>query len=72
MQLGEYKHYKGKEYKVIGIATHSETLEEMVIYEALYEIEGKGFNSLWVRPKKMFEEQIELNGTMVNRFQYLE
>jgi hypothetical protein len=72
MQLGKYKHYKGKEYKVIGIATHSETLEEMVIYEALYEIEGKGFNSLWVRPKKMFEEQIELNGTMVNRFQYLE
>ncbi len=72
MQLGKYKHYKGKEYKVIGIATHSETLEEMVIYKALYEIEGKGFNSLWVRPKKMFEEQIELNGTMVNRFQYLE
>jgi hypothetical protein len=72
MQLGKYKHYKGKEYKVIGIATHSETLEEMVIYKALYEIEGKGFNSLWVRPKKMFEEKIELNGTMVNRFQYLE
>lgn len=72
MQLGKYKHYKGKEYKVIGIATHSETLEEMVIYEALYEIEGKGFNSLWARPKKMFEEQIEHNGTMVNRFQYLE
>ncbi len=72
MQLGKYKHYKGKEYKVIGIATHSETLEEMVVYKALYEIEGKGFNSLWVRPKKMFEEKIELNGTMVNRFQYLE
>ena len=72
MQLGKYKHYKGKEYKVIGIATHSETLEEMVIYEALYQIEGKGYNSLWVRPKKMFEEKIELNGTMVNRFQYLE
>ena len=72
MQLGKYKHYKGKEYKVIGIATHSETLEEMVIYEALYQIEGKGYNSLWVRPKKMFEEQIEINGTMVNRFQYLE
>jgi len=72
MQLGKYKHYKGKEYKVIGLATHSETLEEMVIYKALYEIEGKGYNSLWVRPKKMFEEQIELNGTMVNRFQYLE
>ena len=72
MQLGKYKHYKGKEYKVIGIATHSETLEEMVIYEALYEIEDKGFNSLWVRPKKMFEEQIEHNGTMVNRFQHIE
>lgn len=72
MQLGKYKHYKGKEYKVIGIATHSETLEELVVYEALYEIEGRGCNSLWVRPKKMFEEKIELNGTIVNRFQYLE
>lgn len=71
MQLGKYKHYKGKDYDVIGVATHSETLEEMVIYKALYNIEGKGMNSLWVRPKKMFEETIEVNGLIMNRFQYL-
>jgi hypothetical protein len=71
MKLGKYKHYKGKEYNVVAIATHSETLEEMVVYEALYEIEEKGINSVWVRPKKMFEEMIEVNGLRMNRFQYL-
>jgi hypothetical protein len=71
MKLGKYKHYKGKEYNVVAIATHSETLEEMVVYEALYEIQEKGMNSLWVRPKKMFEETIEVNGLIMNRFQYL-
>lgn len=71
MKLGKYKHYKGKEYNVVAIATHSETLEEMVVYEALYEIQEKGTNSLWVRPKKMFEETIEVNGLIMNRFQYL-
>jgi hypothetical protein len=71
MKLGKYKHYKGKEYNVVAIATHSETLEEMVVYEALYEIQGKGMNSMWVRPKKMFEETIEVNGLIMNRFQYL-
>jgi len=71
MKLGKYKHYKGKEYNVVAIATHSETLEEMVVYEALYEIEEKGINSVWVRPKKMFEEMIEVNGLRMKRFQYL-
>jgi hypothetical protein len=68
MKLGKYKHYKGNFYNVIGIAKHSETLEEMVLYEALYENpEGK----LWVRPKKMFLEEIEINGNKVKRFQYI-
>ena len=71
MKLGRYKHYKGKEYDVIGIATHSETIEEMVVYKALYEIEGKGKNSLWVRPKGMFEEEVEIDGVLVKRFKFV-
>ena len=68
IRLGRYKHYKGKEYRVIGVAKHSETLEEMVIYEALYDNpEGK----LWVRPKKMFEESVEVDGKVVPRFKYI-
>lgn len=65
---GRYKHYKGKEYQVLGVAKHSETLEELVIYEALYENpEGK----MWVRPKKMFEEAVEVDGKTVQRFEYI-
>lgn len=59
MKLGKYKHFKGGEHEVIGIAKHSETLEELVIY--------KHDNSLWARPKKMFEE--EVNGEP--RFKYI-
>ena len=49
---GRYQHYKGKFYEVVGVARHSETLEELVVYKALYETEF-GKESLWVRPKKM-------------------
>ena len=66
MRLGRYKHYKGKEYEVIGIAKHSETLEDLVVYKALYD-EG----ALWVRPIKMFEEEVEVDGQKVPRFKYL-
>lgn len=65
MQLGLYTHYKGNSYEVIGIAKHSETLEEMVVYKATYQTEGE---NLWVRPKKMFEETIEVEGKLVKRF----
>lgn len=54
LRLGKYKHYKGKEYEVIGIARDSETLEWLVVYKALY-----GDNGLWVRPTKMFLENVE-------------
>ena len=66
MKLGKYKHYKGKEYEVIGIAKHSETLEELVVYKALY-----GSGDLWVRPFKMFEEEVEVDGQKVPRFKYI-
>lgn len=60
---GRYRHYKGHEYRVIGIARHSETLEVLVVYEALY---GEG--GLWTRPVAMFTETIELHGRRVPRF----
>ncbi|MFH0987931.1 MAG: DUF1653 domain-containing protein, partial [Parcubacteria group bacterium] len=57
LKPGLYKHYKGKQYKVIGVARHSETLEELVVYRALY-----GKQELWVRPLAMFEEEVEVSG----------
>ena len=66
LKLGKYKHFKGNEYEVIGIAKNSETMEEMVVYKALYE-EGE----LWVRPLKMFEEEVEVDGQNVPRFKYI-
>ena len=60
---GKYRHYKGNEYRVIGMATHSETLEPMVVYQALY-----GEMGIWVRPAHMWNELVEVNGTSVLRF----
>jgi len=71
MKLGKYRHYKGKEYEVVGIATHSETLEELVVYKALYTIKGKGEDSLWVRPKEMFVEEVEVDGALRKRFEFI-
>jgi hypothetical protein len=65
MESGLYKHYKGGLYEVLGIARHSETLEELVVYKAAYQQES---DNLWVRPLKMFCETVELNGTKLNRF----
>ena len=65
-----YEHYKGKHYEVIGVAHHSETMEELVVYKALYDTEF-GFGSLWVRPRAMFEEIIEINGQQRARFKYI-
>lgn len=63
---GIYKHYKGNKYHVIGIAKHSETLEELVVYEALYD---NPTSKLWVRPKKMFLGEVEIDGEKKSRFQ---
>jgi hypothetical protein len=65
MEFGFYKHYKGQLYEVVGIAKHSETMEEMVVYKATYQKEGE---NLWVRPKSMFFEKIIVNGVETNRF----
>ncbi len=64
---GKYRHYKGKEYKVIGIAKHSETQEKLVVYQALY-----GERQIWVRPLKMFTEKIEVDGKKISRFEHLD
>ncbi|MEI7429154.1 MAG: DUF1653 domain-containing protein [Betaproteobacteria bacterium] len=60
---GRYRHYKGGEYQVVGVARHSETLEPLVIYRPLYNDSG-----LWVRPYTMFFEQIEIDGRQQPRF----
>lgn len=70
VKLGKYKHSKtGNPYRVIGVAKHSETLEELVVYECLYD---NPRSKLWVRPKKMFMETVVLNGKEVPRFVYVE
>ena len=63
---GIYEHFRGNKYRVIGIAKHSETLEEMVVYQGLY---GEG--ELWARPLKMFTEEVEVGGKKVPRFRYI-
>lgn len=70
LNLGVYEHYKGsgKKYRVIGVAKHSETLEDMVVYEALYDNE---VSKLWVRPLSMFLEEVEVEGKRIPRFKYL-
>lgn len=67
MRLGKYRHFKGNLYEVIAVALNSETLEEMVVYKALY-----GEEKLWVRPKAMFEEYVEKDGIKIKRFEYID
>lgn len=72
VQPGLYEHFKGKRYEVIGIAHHSETLEEFVVYRALYESPEFGTNALWVRPKTMFLETVERDGKTMPRFKRID
>jgi len=65
LKLGKYRHYKGKDYEVLGVAKHSETLEELVVYRALY-----GGGQIWVRPLKMFLEEVEVDGKKIPRFSF--
>lgn len=66
MRQGIYQHYRGNLYQVIGMSRHSETLEEMVVYQALYDDYG-----LWVRPRALFEETVLQEGRECPRFRYL-
>lgn len=67
LQTGLYQHYKGPQYRVLGVAKHSETEEELVVYQALY-----GAFGLWVRPLSMFVEQVEIDGVQQSRFTLLQ
>ena len=66
LKKGKYRHFKGNEYELIDIAYHSETMEPMVVYRALY-----GEKGLWVRPASMWTEQVERDGYCGPRFQYI-
>ena len=67
IKKGKYRHFKGNEYEVLGLAKDSETLETVVIYKALY-----GENDLWVRPASMWNETVERDGKIQKRFVFVE
>ena len=66
VKKGKYRHFKGNEYEVLAVAKNSETLEEMVVYKALY-----GEQDIWVRPLSMWEETVIRNGKEYKRFEYI-
>ena len=68
---GIYRHYKGGEYEVIGAARHSETEEELIVYRQLYDSQAFPKGAIWVRPKAMFLETVEVDGKHVPRFAFL-
>lgn len=67
IRIGRYRHFKGNEYEVLYIARHSETLEEMVVYRALY-----GDGDVWVRPASMWNDTVERDGIRCLRFTYID
>jgi len=71
VKLGKYKHFKGMEVEVIGVALHSETMEEMVIYNHPDPVKGKGVDTMWARPKEMFLETVNKDGKEIPRFKYV-
>lgn len=66
IKIGKYRHFKGNEYRVLYIARHSETMEDMVVYQPLY-----GDMGIWVRPAAMWDEIIERDGLTFRRFEYI-
>ncbi|MDD5650533.1 MAG: DUF1653 domain-containing protein [Candidatus Nanoarchaeia archaeon] len=72
VRLGKYQHYKGNFYEVLFVGTHTETLEEYVIYKALYDHPKFGKNHIWIRPLEMFLEKVVIDGKEVPRFKFIE
>ena len=66
LKPGRYRHFKGNEYQLLYVARHSETMEEMVVYQALY-----GERGIWVRPASMWNETVERDGKIYKRFEYI-
>jgi hypothetical protein len=66
IKIGRYRHFKGNEYRILSFAKHSETLELMVVYQALY-----GEREIWVRPASMWNDMVERDGKSYKRFEYI-
>ena len=71
IKLGRWRHYKGGEYEVLGMALHSETLQEMVIYKMLYDSTDFKKGTVWIRPAMMWEQKVEWEGKKVKRFEFI-
>ena len=71
VRVGVYEHYKGKRYQVIGLGKIEATLEDVVIYKPLYEVKEFPQDMFWVRPVKVFTEDVEIDGEMRPRFKYI-
>ncbi|HOI18519.1 MAG TPA: DUF1653 domain-containing protein [Candidatus Woesearchaeota archaeon] len=71
VKTGIYKHYKGNFYAVLGVGRNSETLEEYVVYMALYESKDFGKNAIWIRPKEMFLETVVYQDKNLPRFEFI-
>ncbi len=72
IKKGIYRHYKGGLYEVLGVAVHSETLEELVLYKSLYDSDKYPKGTVWARPKEMFLDYIDKGEKKLKRFEFLE
>ncbi|HNU96188.1 MAG TPA: DUF1653 domain-containing protein [Candidatus Magasanikbacteria bacterium] len=72
LQLGIYQHFKGNLYEVITVGKDSDTLEDLVVYKALYDSAEFGKNAIWIRPKEKFCEEIIVDGKKIPRFKFVE
>ena len=68
---GKYQHYKGNYYRVLGVARHSDTLKEYVVYQAMYDSKKVGKKALWVKPTHLFLKKMNYRGKEVPRFKYI-
>ena len=71
IKLGKYQHYKGGFYEILGVGKNTETMEDFVVYKSLYKTSKFPIGSIWIRPKEMFFEQVEMNGQKIPRFKFL-